>query len=304
MKYRYIYRSNLKNQAGQAFLMVLFITTMLALLVVACGRQVSLALRIAGYHRDRLTAYTYANSGVSRAVAFLDSSDFANNYDALNKMPAPPVLPCIYAISDEEGKININTAGEEIIRELLEKFKIEFPEDTARNILIWRGDMPDTGSIYERELGYGPKAAPFSCVEELTLVKGINPEDFLKIRGVVTVYGEGRVNLNAVSEVVLGIILRGIAGEMSLDRDDAIALSAKIIKIREESGNILNDASAISSSLSEDTERNLFAAFMERAALKSDNFMVAVTGNAGKIKSRITFVYDRRNNEISFRHES
>jgi hypothetical protein len=50
---------------------------------------------------------------------------------------------------------------------------------------------------------YPMKESPFERLDELLLVKGMNAEKFRKLAAYLTIYGNGRVNINTASRTVL-----------------------------------------------------------------------------------------------------
>lgn len=143
----------------------------------------------------------------------------------------------IYEVVDEESKININTAPKELLMGLP-----GIDETIASAIIDWRDEdnLPQEGGAendYYQSLDppYNCKNAPFDLVSELLAVKGITPELFfgedangnglldpnendgsltppndnmdgelqIGINDLVTVYGEGLINLNTASLQVL-----------------------------------------------------------------------------------------------------
>ena len=53
------------------------------------------------------------------------------------------------------------------------------------------------------EIPYECKDGKFEVLEELLLIRGMTPEIYSKIKGAVTVYGNGRININTVGLDVL-----------------------------------------------------------------------------------------------------
>lgn len=119
----------------------------------------------------------------------------------------------MFGIMDESSKININKVPAEILRVLLERIgEVERDEaiDIANAIIDWRDvDIITSPSGAEDkyykdlELPYECKNGEFQVVEELLLVKGMSPEIFSKIKDIITIYGEGKVNINTVSSTTL-----------------------------------------------------------------------------------------------------
>ena len=123
-----------------------------------------------------------------------------------------------YGLVDEEGKININTVDQTVLRRLI-KICLDFHDMDAQalgaSIVDWRdGDsqlsIPQGSAedIQYRNLHYPyeSKDAPYDVIEELLLVNGMNDEIFDGLRNHITVYGEGKVNINTASEVTLAAL--------------------------------------------------------------------------------------------------
>ena len=125
------------------------------------------------------------------------------------------VLETRYGLSDEESKINLNTAGLTVLENLfiaaagLEEVEAQ---ELAASIVDWR-DKDSQLSIplgsaedsYYRGLAYPYEAkdSEFESLDELLLVKGMTPEIFERLRDYVTVSSSGRVNINTASSPVL-----------------------------------------------------------------------------------------------------
>jgi len=80
----------------------------------------------------------------------------------------------IYGVSDEESRLNINTATAD------ELTKIQgLNNDMATAILGWRGqgDMPSEKEYYmSQRPPYQPRNGPYETVRELLMVRGVTPE--------------------------------------------------------------------------------------------------------------------------------
>ena len=140
---------------------------------------------------------------------------------------------CDVYLSSENGKINVNGLSDnnrEFLVNFLEKKDVETSDaDTiADSILDWL-DTDDLTHVNGAEDGYygslpdpyKAKDAPFYSLEEMTLVQGITPEIFDKIRDFVTVYGNKEISVNvniAPKEVLSSIpgLSEDIADELSL----------------------------------------------------------------------------------------
>ena len=120
-----------------------------------------------------------------------------------------------YGLIDEERKININTASMAILKRLfnivLEIGDME-SERLAACIVDWR-DKDSQLSIplgsaedsYYRNLQYSYEAKDdlFEILEETLLVKGMTSTLLDSLRPYITVYGQGKVNINTASREAL-----------------------------------------------------------------------------------------------------
>lgn len=128
-----------------------------------------------------------------------------------------------YGIIDEERKININKADAVTLGNL---FKLVLGgnekdlKDLANAIVNWReyGESELVGFYSDEYYGnleypYLPKNADFEVLDELLLVKGIDEDILEKILPYVTIYGEGRININTAPREVL--VALGLSDELA-----------------------------------------------------------------------------------------
>lgn len=318
----------MRKAKASVLAIILWILIILAMLAVSIGHRVSMSLRLSGYQKDRLKAYYLAKAGLNLAIAEI-INDKTADFDSLadgwadneavfkkivlndnpdefavvsyNTFDSNNELSINYGAIDEERKININTASKELLVALLEKCGVDAAEEIADNILIWRGDIADENKAYENS-GYPAKAGIFSNVEELNLVKGITGKDYQILKGLITVYSDGWININTVSFEVLTIFARGIAKELGLGQDFADTIAGKIITLRDGLGQF-KAKSEINITVTGDEETAVFNKLMGNIAINSGNFLIESVGNVRKIKSQITAVYSRKDNNNLYWHE-
>ncbi|OGG51573.1 MAG: hypothetical protein A3F84_06420 [Candidatus Handelsmanbacteria bacterium RIFCSPLOWO2_12_FULL_64_10] len=183
----------------------------------------------AGYGDERLTARALSESGVVRGLAELERGG-ASPYDALNQAWSTDegafrevrlgeggftVVHLVetdrgdeiprYGLVDEERKIHLNEAPREALLRLP-----GVDEGVVAALMDWRDqdDVPEPGGAeagYYQSLPqpYACKNGPLETVEELRLVRGVTPEILEAVRPYVTVYGDGKVNLNTAPGPVL-----------------------------------------------------------------------------------------------------
>ena len=311
---------------AQALIISLWVLVILTVLTVSVGHRVSMALHLSSYQKDKLKALYLAKAGVNCVIAELERD--LNSYDGLteNWVDNEEIFGKImftdnqnefavvsyvlkedgrdeikFGVVDEEKKININTANKELLISLLEGYEVNGAADLANNILIWRGTL-DNGNSYEG-LGYVAKGSSFSNIEELTLVKGITLDDYLKIKKIITVCGNGRINLNTVSLQVLKVFCRALANELSLSQEAADKLAQKIISLRDEKG-YFQAISEVDIVFSDSNETNVFNSLKDNSVFKSQNFLIEVSGNVGRIRTRVSVIYNRDDKKVLFWHEN
>jgi type II secretory pathway component PulK len=206
-------RPGLRASEGSVLIQVLWTLAILVLLSLALGYTTALDQRLVSYQRDRLTALYLAKAGYRRALvelerdplphadSYLDS--WARNPEAFRQAPLGPgsftvsyALPgqdrsagVVYGIVDEDRKININTAPKAILAKLP-----GMTEVITEALLEWRAKHKSLVVIEDR---------PFKVLEELWLVDGMTPEVFQALEPFVTVYSDGKVNLNTAPGEVL-----------------------------------------------------------------------------------------------------
>lgn len=211
----------------------------------------------------------------------------------------------MYGLQDEEGKINLNKADVRVIARLLEGvagLARWDAEKLAYCIVDWRDKdsffgHPQFGaedSDYEglRE-PYEAKDGDFEVLEELLLVSEMDQGIFDKLRHFVTIYGEGKININTASKETLsalGLTDRIVEDILSFRKggdmiagtgdDDIFLQSATIVPRLSQVFNLTpSDISALS---------NLVAS--GQFVTKSENFMIRSIGELDHKKGQTTIV--------------
>lgn len=119
----------------------------------------------------------------------------------------------VFGVVDEERKINLNTTNTFTLSRLIERvlsLKPDTASAMAADILDWRqlGESQIVGfysqGYYENlEFPYVKKNANYESLDELLLVKGITKDIYDKLINFVTIYGDGKVNINTAPDEVL-----------------------------------------------------------------------------------------------------
>ena len=118
-----------------------------------------------------------------------------------------------FGIVDEERKINVNTTNVIVMQRLIEQVLDIRPEERlqlAQAILDWRQQGRSSADGFFSDDYYGnlkhsyfKKDANYELLEELLLVKWMTRTKYEKLLPYLTVYGEGKININTVPGVVL-----------------------------------------------------------------------------------------------------
>jgi len=124
-------------------------------------------------------------------------------------------LEARYGIVDENRKININKANNQVLERLFQ-LALGFNESSSQELAACIIDWRDADSMLSIPIGsaensyyrdsaypYEAKNADIESLDELLLVKGITPDILEKLRNYITIYGEGKVNVNTASKTVL-----------------------------------------------------------------------------------------------------
>jgi len=253
----------IKDDSGFA----LILTILMISLIVAITLQFNSSMRSDMYDaaslKEGIKLMCIARSGFSYACAVLSEDDPA--VDSLHEDWADQKLLSSNSatmfedgrfevrIIDYSGKISVNSVVEEekcealVTRFLsLEEFALE-SEDVGNLVDAIKDwvDPDDEITKFGAENGYyqaldrpySCKNAPLDSVEELLLVKGITKELFYGTRekpgisGYLTVYDNGRININTAASLVLRSLSDQIDQEMVED----------MVAYREDEKNDLND---------------------------------------------------------------
>lgn len=228
----------MSDARGSVLIAVLWCLFFLGALAVAIYALLAPQIGLAGRLKDRTRLHYLARAGVQQAMGVLAGDETENTdgfkdvwadneeafkdmrlgeegyasvrYDSVNDDGGQEPR---YGLVDEERKININTATFAVLKKFFEltgQTTSQTASDIADSILDWvdeDGDPRENGAedgYYKGiEGGYACKNARFQILEELFLVKGMTQDVFDKVSAYLTVYGNGRVNLNTAGQYVL-----------------------------------------------------------------------------------------------------
>lgn len=240
------------NERGAALVLVLWVTAVLIIIVAEFAYAMRIETLAVKNFKEKEQAYYLASAGVNLALAeimnrydlvYLDEKGslvFARKENGKTKsMSFERSLEfgngtIAYSISDESGKLNINTATREMVTSILKEAGVSGSEKDviADSILDWRDEghefhLNGAEDDYYLSLSepYEAKDGPFDTLEELLLVRGVSPALFYgkdklspelpsdtdaesengykSISRILTVRGKGRININTADKSVL-----------------------------------------------------------------------------------------------------
>jgi len=210
-----------RRRDGFVLMCVLWVVAMLTVITLGFGQRAALDRRAAAYSLDYTVAMAAARGAVERGIVELMNRGvkmrmlptnlrggthmgeaWANPMNIYKEgyLTADESLSkdeASYIITDEERFININTAS----KELLENIK---SMDRALERQIW------TRRTKEEHEGDG--IIPFSAIEELRYMRGMDDDAWFGtpkqpgLKDLLTVWGNGMVNVNTASRDVLKCI--------------------------------------------------------------------------------------------------
>lgn len=304
----------------------LFLLTTFAVQLGIIVRQKITLVRRLDNRNDR---YFIAEAGVKQALVQLRKDDFRFEADHLGEIWSDhsstfkeirvgkgsftvsymhhdgEFSRVMYGLQDEESKINLNKAGVDVITRLLElttDLGRQGAEELAYCIVDWRDNdsfftHPQYGaedSDYKRlKNPYEAKDSDFEVIEELLFVNKMDQEIFEKIQRFVTIYGEGKVNINTApkevllalgvgSHVVEDILLFRKGGDMiaGTGDDDIFLQSATIVPRLSQYFDLSpNDVGILNNLVSKG-----------KFVTKSENFMIRSVAELNHRKGRQTVI--------------
>lgn len=309
------------EQGGFVVIVVLCTVIMLEVLLLGFNYKCRANLRMAESLQKSQRALHCARAGLNIAIAAIrDTNDIYTNRKLLNLLSSKSTIDvdegqCSVTITEENGKSNLNLLKDEqgrlnranidqllrlidlLNREHDERFHIGY--DLVPYIIDWT-DSDDqitylsfikhenlgAESNYYSDLNpaYRCKNQPFEAIDELLLIKGVTAEILECIRDYVTVYGDGKININCASKLVI---------ESLSEKMDA-ALAQIIVEQREikpfDSIMELQDIPGMTDSI--------YYVIKKSATVKPTERYYHVTSraNVGKLSRTVTAIL-RRNND-------
>jgi len=303
----------IREKKGMALVLTLVVITILAVLVLEFNYFMRVEAEISGNYRDSLKAYYLANSGVNFTYLLLrDDEDLSCDYLEEDWALAKPPLAMeegavTFHIIDECGKININSLFtkegkiDEKKKAMLERlFEIlEIDRELVDVICDWIDKDDETRDFGVEDSHYSNLENPYPCkngpldtVDELFLLKNFNDEVFYgkekerdSLNSYLTVYGDGKVNINTAPSLVL----------QSLHSDIDASLSQEIVEHRPfKKITDLKEVFGI--------DDKLYSNISPLITVKSNFFQVHAIGSLGEARKRIKTILERKDKNLEIKY--
>ncbi len=225
----------LTSNSGIALLMTLWVLVLLSIIAMSFSFSTRWGRASTRNFKEETKAYYLAMSGYQEALGYL-LSDKDKTVDFIDEdgnlyvdKEAKPITgkrvtdesELEIKMTDEESKININTAGGERLKKLFDY--IEMPPDSEQEVIDSTLDWIDPdkehrlsgaeNEYYESlDPPYKAKNRSLNTVEELLLVKGFKPEylhgseEIKPLYNLITIFGDGGMNINTASKEIMAML--------------------------------------------------------------------------------------------------
>ena len=180
----YLFR---QPEAGSILAITVWALTVLSILALAAAKMASTQIKFSSF-------YVRMNSSLPLAEAAARDSfserkaDETKDYDSQKelakerKLDFEGSLGYSYFYGDEGSRININTASAAVL-----------------------GRLPGLNEELAEAIVKSARR-PFKVKQEILLVEGITPDKLEEFGDLITVYGDGKVNINSASEEILSVL--------------------------------------------------------------------------------------------------
>ncbi len=246
------------KQKGFIVVVALCIIICMAVLLLGFNFQSRTNLRAVGDFQKSAQALNCAKAGLNVAIAAIKSKDETDkNKTSPNLLLQENTIDigdgnCLLTITEESAKLNVNllkdkngkpnrTRTDQLLRliDLLNKDRSDYPrigyglvpaiidwtdsDDKVTYLPFIKHEKSGAESAYymNLETPYRCNNAKFEAIEELLLVKGITQDVFERMRDYVTVYGDGKININRASKRVIESLsekMDPVLAQMIIDR--------------------------------------------------------------------------------------
>ena len=215
-----------RAERGFALLIVLWAVALLSLLTTELTSTGRSELMVAANIRNAAMAEAAADGLIYQTIVRLMSDTAAERgVDGLARSMLVPAGRATVRVTSLAGKVNPNTASEDLLNALLQEVGVAPARATnlAAAIADWRTPGRQarphgakTPQYQQAGLAYTPPGNPFETVDELGLVLGMTPDVLARLRPHLTVFYPGETA--AADPVVVAAL------KLAQQLDDAVPL--------------------------------------------------------------------------------
>lgn len=202
----------MRRERGAALLLVLWVTVLLAALLVGVAAASRSHSQAALYGAERVRAELAAEAGIARAVAGLRAPDLRHQWvpDGRPYTFAFDGVKVRVAVVDVSGLVDLNAAPAELLRGMFQAAGVAAPQagQLADAIVTSRGGSQDH------------PGQPFRSIDQLARLPGMTPALFNQVTNALTVYSGRNFPDSSYSGALALASLRG------MDAGQAAALVA------------------------------------------------------------------------------
>ncbi len=202
----------MRRERGAALLLVLWVTVLLATLLVGVAAASRSHSQAALYGAERVRAELAAEAGIARAVAGLRAPDLRHQWvpDGRPYTFAFDGVKVRVAVVDVSGLVDLNAAPAELLRGVFQAAGVAAPQagQLADAIVTSRGGSQDH------------PGQPFRSIDQLARLPGMTPALFNQVTNALTVYSGRNFPDSSYSGALALASLRG------MDAGQAAALVA------------------------------------------------------------------------------
>jgi len=310
-----------KTKKGFVIIVVLAMVMMLTVLLLGFSYKARKNLSTVDDFLKSQQALNCARAGLNIAIAAVrDNPDIKSDKNLQDLLSGENPFPvgdwlCSIAVTDETGKLNVNmlidkngkpdrTRIDQLLRliDLLKKQhreQIDIGYGLVPSIIDWtdsdeeitylpfiKNENSGAESGFYKQLNrpYKCKNALLDSTEELLLVKGITPQIFELLYDHVTVYGDGKININNASKPVLESLSENIdplLAQMIIDQKKFGSVN-DVAELREIPG------------MTESIYRKIKE--LVTSGTEGKYFHVRSQGNVGQIDRTVTAIIKRNTN--------
>ena len=222
------------DDAGIALVVVLWLLTMLALIALPFAAGTRVEATVAINERANAVARALADAGIHRGIAalFITDEDEIWQFDGTVYELELAGGKIHVAIEDEAGKVDLNTAPDDLIRGLFARLGLDVDEaDTAAaGLLDWRDEDTLTRPNGAEESQYRADDRPFLprdgallSLDEALQVMGVTPKTYEALMSAATIY----TRLEGINpEVAPKAALLSLPGVNPTEVDDLLRVRA------------------------------------------------------------------------------